>query len=222
MKAPPRLFSDPHVPSGLHADLARVKRAPSAYDEQAGFLQLRAALRDLPAPPSARPVSSGSSLASRAALGWKLALIGALGGAGWWLGSQSEAPRSAVSQPVPAPARAPTPPPSAAEEPAPAVAPAQDPPVQQVEAPRSSRREIDQLIRLRALLASDPAAAYRSAQRSQREFPRGALREEREALQALALEALGDHDRARREAQQFLQRYPESPLRARVQRLAGP
>ena len=220
MKAPPRLFSDPNAPAELRADLARVKRAPSAYDQQAGLQQLRAALSDLPAPAS--PMR-GASLAGRVPLGWKLALLGALGGAGYWLGTNTpEAPHSAVSQTAPEPAPEPPAPPSAAVEPVLVVEPTQDAPVAQPEPPRSSRREIDQLIRLRALLASDPAAAYRLAQRSQREFPRGALREEREALQALALEALGDHERARREAQQFLQRYPESPLRARLQRLVGP
>ena len=87
--------------------------------------------------------------------------------------------------------------------------------------PSPSRREITQLNRIRALLERDPAAAHRLIRVAQREFPAGVLREEREGLDALALFELGQPERARRQAERFVARYPNSPLRARVERLLG-
>lgn len=87
--------------------------------------------------------------------------------------------------------------------------------------PSPSRREITQLNRIRALLERDPAAAHRLIGVAQREFPAGVLREEREGLAAIALFELGQPERARRQAERFVARYPNSPLRARVERLLG-
>jgi outer membrane protein assembly factor BamD (BamD/ComL family) len=81
----------------------------------------------------------------------------------------------------------------------------------------SSRREISQLVRIRALLEEDPAAAYRLAQRSEREFPHGVLSEERRALQVLALAKSGATEAADRKAREFFARYPQSPLRELVE-----
>jgi len=87
--------------------------------------------------------------------------------------------------------------------------------------PSPSRREITQLNRIRALLDRDPAAAHRMIGVAQREFPSGVLREEREGLDAIALFELGQPERARSQAERFVARYPNSPLRARVERLLG-
>jgi hypothetical protein len=82
---------------------------------------------------------------------------------------------------------------------------------------RSSRREIAQLQRIRALLERDPAAACRLAQRSEQEYPLGLLSEERQALQVLALAKTGATEAAARKARQFFARYPESPMRERLE-----
>jgi type IV secretory pathway VirB10-like protein len=158
---------------------------------------------------------------------WKVVLLVATAGAatfGAWSLQQRQQPapaRPAITvQPVapPAPAApvvqqaAPTPAPSA--QPAPAnevTAPA--PASSAQPAMRSSRREIAQLVRIRALLERDPAAAYRLALQSEREFPNGVLSEERQALQVLALAKSGSIDEAQRKANAFFARYPQSPLR---------
>jgi hypothetical protein len=87
------------------------------------------------------------------------------------------------------------------------------------DAQASLRREIEQVGRIKLWVESDPARAYELAQAGQHEFPRGMLRQEREALLVLALWNMGSHTQARREASAFLQRYAESPLRARLERL---
>jgi len=166
---------------------------------------------------------------------WKLALLATIGGtsllAAWPNQREREArlERPALTQQAPRTSATPTPvarevqPPVAersAETPAPtqtiAEEPARPAPVARpVE--RSSRREIAQLQHVRALLEHDPAAAYRLAQRSEQEFPRGLLSEERHALQVLALAKSGATEAAARKAQQFFARYPESPLRERLE-----
>jgi hypothetical protein len=82
-----------------------------------------------------------------------------------------------------------------------------------------SRREIAQLVRIKALLEHDPAAARRLIRAAQREFPAGLLVEEREGLDVIALFALGQHERARTSAERFIARYPQSALRSKLQRL---
>jgi hypothetical protein len=81
------------------------------------------------------------------------------------------------------------------------------------------RREIAQLGRIKAMVESNPAAAYRMAQAGHREFSRGMLREEREALAVLSLSQIGRQAEARQRAQTFVARYPQSPLRERLQHL---
>jgi hypothetical protein len=86
-----------------------------------------------------------------------------------------------------------------------------------VRAAREARREIAQLGRIKALLARDPARAYRLAQQGHRSFARGVLRHEREGLAVLALFDLNRRPHAARRAQAFLARYPDSPLRAEIE-----
>ena len=81
------------------------------------------------------------------------------------------------------------------------------------------RREIAQLGAIKALVESHPGAAYRMAQAGHREFSRGMLREEREALAVLSLSQIGRRAEAEKRAQAFVARYPQSPLRERVQHL---
>jgi hypothetical protein len=79
------------------------------------------------------------------------------------------------------------------------------------------RREIAQLARIKALLDPDPAAAYRLARAGHREFARGMLREEREALAVLALWQMGREAEAKRRSRMFLERYPHSAHRERIE-----
>lgn len=83
----------------------------------------------------------------------------------------------------------------------------------------ASRREIAQLARIKELLEKEPAAARRLIRTAQREFPAGLLVEEREGLDVIALFALEETERARKNAQRFVARYPQSPLRPKVERL---
>jgi len=84
-----------------------------------------------------------------------------------------------------------------------------------------SRREIAQLVRIRALLDKDPSAAYKLAVRSEREFPSGVLRQERQAMIVLSLAKQGDVDEARRAANRFVLQYPQSPMRDMIEVALG-
>ncbi|MFI5309185.1 MAG: hypothetical protein ACHQ53_17650 [Polyangiales bacterium] len=78
-------------------------------------------------------------------------------------------------------------------------------------------REIAQLGEIKTSLESDPARAYHLAELGNHEFRHGALVQEREALAVLALWNLGRHGEAVSRERAFLERYPQSPLRERLQ-----
>ena len=133
------------------------------------------------------------------------------------------APRSA-----PAAATPPLPPPSlsAAVEPPPMAAPtatATEPPA--AHEPHHAARHAD-LAAERALLAdaraamqtSDAARALAILDEHARRFPRGQLAEERDALRVAALWLDGDHEAARRRADDFARRHPDSLFLPSVQR----
>jgi hypothetical protein len=230
-----RLFDDPSLPSELRADLLRSRQAGEDYDPVAKLSMLHSALshasRQPGMPPTAadEPASSVSRL-HLAPWTWKVAVLAVLGGGAFLAAWPSHSPArpapdtqppAAIMQVVETPAAMPAatsvemsaqvPAAISVDAPAPSVAP------NPRSVPRSSRREIDQLVRIRALLEHDPTAAYRLAQRSEQEFPRGVLSEERQALQVIALAKRGTTQAAERAAQQFFARYPESPMRELVQ-----
>jgi hypothetical protein len=91
--------------------------------------------------------------------------------------------------------------------------------LRQTDPDEALRLEVAQLGRIKSVLDTDPAQAYRLAEAGHKTFSRGMLRPEREALATLALWNLGRHDEATRRAEAFLTRYPTSPLRARLQQL---
>lgn len=214
-----RLTDDPALPAELRADLLRSRRAGRDYDALAKLPALRAALSDASRqPPELEPRSSWPRLDS-VPWAWKLAVIAAIGGgatfAAWPRERAQPAERPAIARQEPAPAPVAVAPPQQVEAPTP---PSPEPESPRAAAPApSSRREIDQLQRIRATLERDPAAAYRLAQRSEQEFPNGLLSEERRALQILALAKTGATDAAERRARQFFARYPQSPMRERVE-----
>ncbi len=94
--------------------------------------------------------------------------------------------------------------------------PANTPPVA---AASASRREIAQLVRIRALLERDPARAHRAILASSREFPAGVFAEERAGLDAIALFRSGERQRAKVGATEFIARHPNSPLRPRLEQI---
>lgn len=221
-----RLFEDPQSPSELRDDLLRSREAGQDYPIADKLTQLRAALEDPARDPLARSGQGADvarTLTWRAVHpGWKLAALLALGGAA------ALVLRPAAREPSPAPVSAPPQPSEVAPPPAAEVAPPlPPPPAAEVEPPpaaeapdeqgSSSRREIAQLVRIRALLQQDPQAAYRLAQRSEREFPRGVLREERQALAIVALHRAGKRAAATAQARAFFERFPQSPMRETIE-----
>jgi len=236
-----RLFNDPAMPSELRADLLRSRAAGRDYDAFAKLPELRSALKD-PARPTPEELTSSESLGSLgrttwsklqlAPWSWKAALLAVIGGAtlfaAWPTQPETGSARPAQMKPPPIAAAVRAPSVREVEAPAvePAPAPVADAPAELAPAPktveRSSSREVAQLVRIRALLERDPAAAYRLARRSEQEFPRGVLSEERQALQVLALAKNGAPAEARREARRFFGRFPESPMRARLEAALRP
>lgn len=220
-----RLLDDAQFPAELRADLLRSRSAGQDYQTAAKLLQLRASFSDHAAPAALRGSGVGTALKRAAHPGWKLAVLAALGGGATWLARplpQPPAPAPSVAEQAPPPAAAiPAAAPAIEIEPPPAAAP------EPAAAPRrvsnaaptasSSRREIAQLVRIRALIERDPGAAYRLAQRSQREFPRGVLSEERQALAIVALVNNGAKDSAHLNARQFFAHYPQSPMRKAIE-----
>lgn len=231
--------SEPELPSELRAELARSRRAGHEYDALAKLPQLRAALHAAapagdgsPAEPGSAP-DAGQQTRFRlqpklAPTAWKLVLLAAIGAgvvAAWPAHQRAVQPAPSVQRVEPAAPAAP-----AAHQPEPAPresepsakalptnATVAQPATGSSPSARSSRREIAQLVRIRALLERDPAAAYRLADQSEREFPRGVLSEERQALQVLALAKSGSTEAAERKARAFFARYPQSPMRERLE-----
>lgn len=229
--------SDPELSSELRAELERSRRAGHDYDVLGKLPQLRAALKA--SETHADPPSGESGSASNASpltqthmafSAWKVLLLAAIVGAGAWRmqRGQTESTRAAVVD-RPSESVVETQPPAepaspivseaasvAAEKQADSIGKteAQSDPPRSV---RSSRREIAQLVRIRQLLERNPGAAYRLARQSEREFPDGVLSEERRALLVIALANRGAKEEAAREAQAFFARYPQSPMRERVE-----
>ncbi len=221
---PIRLRQDASATGGLRADLARVSDAQVDWDLAAGLARFDAAIAS-----GATASASASGLARGA--WWGLGGIGLAGlvAVAVSLGSaRGEAPRSpARAQPnegaasvepeVPRPASVSLP----VAAPAPAVATAAPRPPGAGRPDDWVAREIAQLAAARAALPSDPARALALAEAGRREFPRGVLTEEREAVAIFALERLGGAPELATRAARFLERYPQGPFSERVRRIAG-
>jgi hypothetical protein len=206
------MLEDAQLSTELRGDLLRSRSAGQDYSAAAKLLQLRAALSE--------PTRLSDLPKRLAHPGWKLAALITLGGGAALLARpeptppQPMAPESAaLTMPAdPEPASQPQANPVAdAASRAPALS--DERLTDSTPVPNSSRREIAQLLRIRALLDRDPAAAHRLAERSQREFPRGILSEERQALAIMALAKTGAQREARDTARSFFARYPQSPMR---------
>ncbi len=83
--------------------------------------------------------------------------------------------------------------------------------------------ELALLQRARAAVASGTfSTALDAITEHQRRFPRGKLREEREALRVKTLAGLGRNEEARRAAERFRERFPNSVLSPRIEATARP
>lgn len=225
MKALQRWLDDPTTSAQLKRELSQLEAARVPYDTEAGWGALQSAI-DAGAPGLTSAATTGTT-AGWTPIAVKLVLLAAIGGgvigAVRWLGAEpahAPARASVSSQPWAAPDSAQHAQPIAPEAPAPVAEPKQEP--ERRTKPKlvpDSRREIAQLARIRALLKRDPAAAHRAIVAAQREFPDGLLAEEREGLDAIALARSGQRERARKQAQRFIERYPKSPLRPQLERL---
>lgn len=213
-------------------DAARAAEHPSAADK----LRIQAAVAagiaaGAAGTASAAGAASATGAASGAGLG-KLALVvaiaGAIGTGGAWLGGAFDRPDERELQLRPAPAaelrveRAQPPaPPIAAPEPAAVAAPDPDPKPRR---PRASPPgSIDQELALmftarKALRDGDAAAALAALDEHAQTFPRGQTIQERESLRVLALCAAGRTDEARATAERFFERWPTSVHAERVRR----
>jgi hypothetical protein len=78
------------------------------------------------------------------------------------------------------------------------------------------QREMDELMRAKRALSSDPKLALQLAERGQREFKQSLLSEEREHVLLLALIGVGRVSEAERRAAPYLARHPDSPFARRV------
>jgi len=78
------------------------------------------------------------------------------------------------------------------------------------------QREMDELMRAKRALSSDPKLALQLAERGQREFKQSLLSEEREHVLLLALIGVGRVSEAERRAAPYLAKHPDSPFARRV------
>lgn len=76
--------------------------------------------------------------------------------------------------------------------------------------------------RARKQLASSPSAALATTEAHARDYPRGALSQERDVVAIEALLRLGRRTDAERRAEAFRSREPTSPYRRRIERLLAP
>ncbi|MHB8421006.1 MAG: tetratricopeptide repeat protein [Myxococcales bacterium] len=132
-----------------------------------------------------------------------------------------KAPEPVVPPPVPAPVVAPVPrgeresphhrpaPPARVEAPAEPSAPQVVPP--RADSDLGAEQALLEIART-ALERGKPADGLAALDRHLREFPRGRLAEEREALRVQALAAAGDRDGALKAAESFNRSYPQSLL----------
>jgi len=82
-------------------------------------------------------------------------------------------------------------------------------------------REARLISKARAALKTDASGALKLLTQARSEFPRGLLREEREALTILSLAKLGRSTQAKASAKRFLEKHDESPYAAAIRQVLG-
>lgn len=129
------------------------------------------------------------------------------------------APASTAATASAAPAEAPVQDPDpVASEAAPVTVPARTPPATTAKKQGDLAREVRSLDAVRGARG---AAALRELDRHDREFPRGALREEAAMLRVEALSEIGEEAAARRLARTLLDKDPSGPHARRLRSILG-
>lgn len=132
---------------------------------------------------------------------------------------RSEAPATpepgAVAAPLPRRAHSPASAPPAATQ----VAPEPSPAAARGATSTTSLSETELLGDARAALSQSPAVALSFCEQHRREFPKGALVQERELIAVTALVRLGRADAARARAERFRRNYPRSAYLRQLERV---
>lgn len=252
MQEPVRWLDDPQAGAALRADLGHGASAAAAgVDYAAGLVGLRSAIAAQTgalAPAAVGGSSIGFKIFVGSVVVGAIAAIIAVGQMGPSGADDTRvrapiaakpsvaAPSPIEPAPVKAPVVAPVP-----EEPIaiePAAVDAEPAPVADVEPavardkPRKPKvaesdddrflREAQLVAQARKQLGTDARQALASTRKHEKEFPKGALVEERRAIEVRALAKLGRMDDARREAASFLGEFGDGPHAAAVRRaIAG-
>jgi hypothetical protein len=231
--APVRLLEADGVTGVLRRDLLAVRDADAGFDVATQGARFDAAAAAMPA---TAPTAAGAKIA------WSLGAVGAGGAlvAGLLAGVPEDRRPPPVATPVAAAQELPTAlAPVSLVAPIPATAESHPPvvptprPAKAVVAPteRASRRrpeapglaeEMRATAAARDALERRPAEALRLVRAARRDFPRGVFAEERDALEVLALAALGRHTDADARGAAFLARYPRGPFSERIRRALQP
>jgi hypothetical protein len=232
---PPRLVDPGSPASDRLRRLIEDGRADVGTD--ADIQKLEAALVPMLWPGGAGPAGSGTASAAgakgAAALAPKVAAAVALALAGastlWLAASHGPPPAmhpapSAATETLHPAVEAPAPPaPARALAPAPTIE-SQDLPSASGSAHRralDSVSEADLLGQAQAVLASDPGRALALAEQHSRRFPHGVLTQEREVIAVEALARLGRRAEAAARAERFLQAFPTSAHRSKIESIIG-
>lgn len=227
---PPRLVDDPSAAASLREDLRSAIEHPPQIPLPA----------ELPAPSSAAPFPLGLVAVGVLAVAVLALLL--------WPAADDPGGASTPAAPAPTEAVAPeavapeavAPEPLDADRPAAApdagalVAEASDPtppepPVvveradrsQRAEPPPTVADEVAHMAELRRIARAEPARALAMAREGERRFRGGLFSEERQAIVVLSLDRLGRARAARRHAERFLRRYPNSTLAGVIRPIAG-
>ncbi len=220
MNGPPkRLVDDAGVSPELKGALDQLGREEVPFDVDAGLAKLKSAVAQTP--PSPDPTGI---LRHKLVLGGVAALAGAALVAGIALRSAEPPPPPpappavfSVSEPVET-SSVPSTTPSVEVERTP-PAPSAAPPAS-IKAPASKptlAEEVKQLAEVRALAASNPAAAAARADEGHQRFRGGMLYQEREAVAISALARAGRGGEAQARARRFTAQFPKSPFREQVE-----
>jgi hypothetical protein len=246
MKAPPRLLHSSEGHEALRASLTAAASAESRYDVEAGLARFQRSLAAAPSadPQPVDPIPAAASVTNFRVTAATLstvacwlrkpsALLGAMFVNAPWQG-QTTRPAGSTDLAAPAPAvtNADAGSANTSDTVARPVDVARDEPEEPPEPvakanaaePRASRTltprsEISEVLRVRATFRTEPRAALSILAQLDRDFPRGVLQEERDALTVLAHWHAGDRAIARELAQRFVARYPRSAMRQRLQEL---
>jgi hypothetical protein len=172
--------------------------------------------------------TTGVAAGGLVAKGAAIAAVALVAGGGLWLGTRSEpAPPAPVVAPTgtrsvaPAPPAVRAPAPAVVEEPVVSSDSPEQPAPNSASAPRSGPSEVELLRQAQAQLTKDPKRALALTHEHKRRFPDGALAQEREVIAVDALSRLGDGEQAKKRADEFDRRYPDSAHRRKVGAAAG-